>query len=147
MTIGPSGSAVRVLIVDDSADMRLLARSTIEHGHCGIVAGEAADGAEAIAKAAFLQPDVVVLDLEMPWIDGIEALPYILGVAPRAAVIVWTADPQGPRAGSATQLGAHAVVGKTPTSSLCAALHRLTGDRLGPARHWASVKEGVRFSV
>ena len=135
MTIGPSRPAVRVLIVDDSEDMRRLARATIEHGHCGIVVGEATDGAEAIAKAAFLQPDVVVLDLEMPWIDGIEALPHILRVAPRAVVIVWTADPQAPRAGSATELGAFAVVGKVPTSSLCAALNRLNGDPLGQAAH------------
>lgn len=115
---------LRVLVVDDSSDMLLLARLTIGATRHAII-GEATDGTEAIAKAAFLQPDAVVLDLEMPWMDGVEALPHIRRVAPRSVVIIWTAAPAGVRAQSTVELGAHAVVGKTPVHLLTNELDRV----------------------
>jgi CheY-like chemotaxis protein len=115
---------LRVLVVDDSSDMLLLARLTIGATRHAVI-GEATDGTEAIAKAAFLQPDAVVLDLEMPWMDGVEALPHIRRVSPHSIVIIWTAAPAGGRAQSTIELGADAIVGKTPVHLLIDQLDRV----------------------
>lgn len=78
----------RVLIADDVADLRMLLRMALEQTGRFDVVAEAADGAEAIAEAETHCPDVVVLDLSMPVLDGLEALPQILQVAPGVRVIV-----------------------------------------------------------
>ena len=54
------------------------------------VVGEAGDGAEAVTLAREIQPDIVMLDVAMPVMDGIEALPLILEAAPRARVVMLT---------------------------------------------------------
>lgn len=78
-----------VVIVDDQADLRLLLRRTIERdGRCRIV-GEAADGAEALAVIDASDPDVLLLDLGMPGMDGLEVL-SVLGSRPRPRVVVLT---------------------------------------------------------
>ncbi|MDZ5619610.1 PAS domain-containing protein [Nocardioides bizhenqiangii] len=79
--------SVRVLVVDDHAQVReLLCAQLVAGGHR--VVGEAADGVEAVEKTAALQPDVVVLDLAMPRLDGLTALAGIRQAAPGARVIV-----------------------------------------------------------
>ncbi len=78
----------RILIVDDSEDMRLLERLYLERREGFEVVGEAGTGGEAISLARELQPDLVLLDLAMPEMDGLEALPHILLAAPGARVIV-----------------------------------------------------------
>ncbi len=78
---------VRVLIADDYEDMRDLLRVQLERAGIAVV-GMAADGAEAIAQAGELAPDVIVMDLAMPVMDGLQALPSIREVAPEAQVIV-----------------------------------------------------------
>jgi DNA-binding NarL/FixJ family response regulator len=113
MELGPK----RVMIVDDVEAMRALARFSLEADGRWVVVGEAVDGAGAIEMAAFTQPDLVLLDLEMPWLDGAEALPHIRRVAPSCLVVVWTADPYGHRARGAMGLGACAVLGKGLTTS------------------------------
>jgi len=77
-----------VLIVDDVADIRVLLRMTLTRDEGFDVVGEAGDGLEAISQAEQHQPDLVVLDLSMPVLDGLEALPRILAVAPGARVVV-----------------------------------------------------------
>lgn len=79
--------AVRVLVADDHAQVRELLSAQIEAGGHQVV-GEAADGVEAVELAAALQPDVVVLDLAMPRLDGLTALADIQQAAPGARVIV-----------------------------------------------------------
>jgi len=77
-----------VLLVEDDRSLRTMLRMTLEaHGGFEIVA-EAADGRQAIALARYFQPDVVLLDLAMPRLGGLEALPLLLAVAPRTQVIV-----------------------------------------------------------
>lgn len=78
----------RVLVADDVMELRMLVRMALEQTGDFAVVAEAADGAEAIAEAEKHQPDLVVLDLSMPVLDGLEALPGILGVAPGARVVV-----------------------------------------------------------
>jgi PAS domain S-box-containing protein len=78
----------RVLIVDDSADVRMLVSAQVRARGCGTVVGEAADGTEAVHLAATLQPDLILLDLSMPYMDGLEALPHILDAVTGVKVIV-----------------------------------------------------------
>ncbi|WP_323794342.1 response regulator [Nocardioides sp.] len=78
----------RVLIVDDCEDMRALLRLFLEQRDRIEVVGAASSGDEGMRLAAELQPDLVLLDLAMPGMDGLEALPHILDGAPSASVIV-----------------------------------------------------------
>jgi DNA-binding NarL/FixJ family response regulator len=80
----------RVLLVDDMPGLRRLVRMTLESSDHFIVVGEAGDGVEAIERAGDLTPDVVLLDLSMPRMDGLEALPLILDVSPLSKVVVLT---------------------------------------------------------
>jgi PAS domain S-box-containing protein len=85
--LGQAG-AWRVLLAEDSPDVRMLLRRQLEKGGACDVVGEAVDGAEAVRLAEQLQPDVVLLDLSMPQMDGLQALPLIRRAAPEARVIV-----------------------------------------------------------
>lgn len=83
-------SGPRVLVVDDEPDIRVLLQMTL--GLDGFeVVGEATNGREAVALAADLQPDVIVLDLMMPVMGGMEALPLLLESSPRSHVVVLSA--------------------------------------------------------
>ena len=83
--------SLRLLIVDDHPLTRdALASLLDQHGFD--VAGQASDGTEAIALAAELDPDVILLDLSMPGLDGLDALPRLREAAPACEVVVLTAD-------------------------------------------------------
>lgn len=81
-------AAVDILLVDDAEGLRALYRTIIEDDDRFAVVGEAPDGRTAIDEAGRLQPDLVLLDLSMPDMDGLEALPKILDVSPDSTVIV-----------------------------------------------------------
>jgi diguanylate cyclase (GGDEF)-like protein/PAS domain S-box-containing protein len=92
--IGPTGAArqpARVLLVDDRREVRAAIKMAMELDGAFEVIAQAEDGTEAIDAAARLQPDMVVLDLVMPGMGGLEALASIRTVAPRAAVVLLTA--------------------------------------------------------
>ena len=78
----------RVLVVDDQGSMRDLLRWTLEEDPQFRVVGEASGGREAVALARHYQPDLVILDLAMPGVGGLEALPLIRAVAPLAKIVV-----------------------------------------------------------
>ncbi|MDQ6948725.1 MAG: response regulator [Actinomycetota bacterium] len=80
----------RVLLVDDKADIRLLLATRLGLDPGLWVAGEAADGSEAIARARELQPDVIILDLEMPVMDGLAVIPILRTVDPTMRILVYT---------------------------------------------------------
>ncbi len=85
---GNHSNSIGVLICDDAADMRELLALIVQRQDGLHVAGEAADGVEAIAEAERLQPAVILLDLSMPRMTGLDALPEIKKVAPAAMVVV-----------------------------------------------------------
>jgi len=109
----PATSApVRVLVVDDNDDVRRLLTIQLETVGEYDVVGEAADGREAVELATELQPDVVVLDLAMPVMDGLEALPLIKAAVPEVKVIVLSGFDEGPMRDQAIRAGASRYVEK-----------------------------------
>lgn len=109
---GNGRAPLRVLLVDDVADLRLLLASLFA-GHPGVqVVAEAADGREAVALARQYEPDLIVLDLAMPVLDGVSALPLLREAAPRSRIVVLSAIPRE-RDPGALALGAAAYVEKT----------------------------------
>jgi CheY-like chemotaxis protein len=97
---------VRVLLVDDLSDIRLVMRLLLEADGRAEVVGEAIDGAEAVRLAAELHPDAIVLDLRMPGMDGVTALPLIRDASPGTVVVALSALPVGPMTDRAIDLGA-----------------------------------------
>jgi NarL family two-component system response regulator LiaR len=81
---------IGVLICDDADSLLLLLRVVVGLDPGLHVAGEARNGQEAILEAARLQPDVILLDLSMPVLTGLDALPAIKAAAPGAHVIAFT---------------------------------------------------------
>lgn len=83
-------TAIRVLIVDDQrlvrAGLRMLCEATADLD----VVGEAADGAQAVRSAAELAPDVILMDLRMPGLDGIEATRLVMSARPESKVLALT---------------------------------------------------------
>lgn len=102
----------RVLVVDDAEELRSLIRLRLERAQDLVVVGEAGDGLEAVERARELQPDVVLLDIAMPEMDGLEALPLIREAVPGVRVIVMSAFNEGTMGEQAVQAGACAYVVK-----------------------------------
>jgi DNA-binding NarL/FixJ family response regulator len=92
----PDYHALRVLIVDDVPQVRQELRGLLQLTSELEVVGEAANGLEAISQAKALRPDVVVMDLEMPVMDGFEATRLIksCGPAPRVVILSVHASPE-----------------------------------------------------
>jgi NarL family two-component system response regulator LiaR len=87
---GKPVNKITVLIVDDHAVVRQGLRTFIDLQDDMQVVGEGADGAEAIELARQLQPDVVLLDLVMPTMSGVEATPQIIAASPHSRVLILT---------------------------------------------------------
>jgi CheY-like chemotaxis protein len=104
---------VRVVIVDDSEDVRLLLRIMLQQDNRFEIVAEAADGIEAIERVDETQPDLVILDRQMPRLGGIEALPELRERAPNAAVVLYTARPDAGTHHAALAAGAVDVVEKS----------------------------------
>ena len=83
---------ITVLIVDDHKLVRQGLRFLLTHEADLEVVGESADGQHAVDEAARLEPDVVLLDLIMPKLDGVAALPYLLRASPQSRVVILTSD-------------------------------------------------------
>lgn len=107
----PSGDGpTTVLIADDDGDLRALYRRLLERSGSFAVVGEAANGFEAVELSAVHQPCIVLLDVLMPELDGLAALPMLAVAVPRALIVANSADADA--AELARSRGAHAVVRK-----------------------------------
>lgn len=109
--------ALRVLLADDAEDIRLLLRLTLATTDGFDVVGEAANGVEAIELARDLQPDVILLDLSMPVMDGLQAIPEILEASPETKVVVLSGFDETRMKPVALELGAVAYLEKGEATS------------------------------
>lgn len=97
--------ALRVLIADDAAEIRLLLRMYLTGNKLEVV-GEATNGKEAVDIATTQQPDAVILDLAMPVMDGLEAIPLIKQASPESKIVVLSGFDADRAARTALDLGA-----------------------------------------
>ncbi len=122
----PASDVVTAVIVDDTPDIRLLTRMALEMDSGIRVVGEAENGLEGIDVVAAHQPDVVVLDMAMPVMDGLEALPHMKRASPCTKVLVVSGFDPGTMAVSAMEAGADGYLQKgVPPAALLERVHEL----------------------
>jgi DNA-binding NarL/FixJ family response regulator len=102
-----------VLIVDDNTLIRSTLRSWIEGNADFEVCGEAENGMVAVQKVEEMHPDIVILDLQMPVMDGLEAARRISNIAPDTAMVMFTMHPSRELLKAAQAVGVRDVVSKT----------------------------------
>jgi DNA-binding NarL/FixJ family response regulator len=112
----PAGDALRVLIADDHPIFRDGMRALLASVHDIEVVGEAATGNDAIAQAAEMQPDIVLMDLRLPGIGGVEATRQILVASPHIRVLVVTMFEDDYSVFTAMQAGARGYIVKGASS-------------------------------
>ncbi|MDF2819592.1 MAG: cheY [Clostridiales bacterium] len=98
--------AFRVAIVDDAVFMRTVLKKMLSDEVNIEIVGEGSNGHEAIKLAQDLKPDIITLDITMPEMDGVSALPEILKVSPNTRVIMCSAMGQQPMVVEAIKKGA-----------------------------------------
>lgn len=114
---------LRLLIADDNELLRIGVRTLIEFQRDWVICGEASDGDEAIAKALALAPDVVVLDLSMPMLNGFRAAEQIRRASPSTKIIFLSVHDVPATASAA---GADAFVSKaSPADVLISTIERV----------------------
>lgn len=111
MSAVPQPELVRVVLVDDTTDLRELLRFALEQHEFRVV-GEAGDGRTGLEVVRETQPDLVLLDLAMPVMDGFEALPLVRGACPDAVVLVLSGFDAATTGARACDLGAHGYLEK-----------------------------------
>ena len=115
----PDGAAgrIRVVLADDAADLRHLLRARLSKLPDVEVVAEAADGEEAVELVARLAPDVIVMDLSMPRLDGLQAAERLREEHPDVRVVVLSGYPTEAMRALAMAAGAHAYIEKGPDMS------------------------------
>jgi DNA-binding NarL/FixJ family response regulator len=121
---------IRILLVDDEPLLRMGFRLVLESQQDMVVVGEAGDGATAIRQTAALDPDVVVMDVRMPGVDGIEATTGIVAQHARSRVLILTTFDLDEYAFAALRVGASGFLLKNvPPEDLLSAIRAVaSGD-------------------
>lgn len=115
----------RILLADDHEGIRRRVRAALETAGFD-VCGEAVNGREAVSQAKELLPDLIVLNLSMPVMNGLEALPEIAEAVPRAKVLIFTMDEGEELRREALRRGAHGFVSKSsPLTELVEEVEKL----------------------
>jgi DNA-binding NarL/FixJ family response regulator len=105
--------SLRILIADDNKSLRSSLRAFLESRRGWTICGEAEDGREAVEKTLALRPDVILLDITMPNLNGIEAARIISLQAPETAILVVTQHRFRALAEQALRSGARGVIDKS----------------------------------
>jgi PAS domain S-box-containing protein len=122
-------TTIRVVVIDDSEDLRLFLRLALDSHPAFEVVGEAGDGRAGVQCCDEVQPDLVLLDLSMPVMDGLEALPLIRSAVPDARVVVLSGFDAAALGNDVRTAGAHAFVEKgTPQRDLLARLQDVVAE-------------------
>jgi PAS domain S-box-containing protein len=101
------------VVVDDAVEVRLLVKHQLGLSGRFVVVGEGATGRDAIDLVRRHHPEVLLLDISMPEMDGLEALPHIREAAPETVVVMYTGFDEGGLAAQARALGAAALIEKS----------------------------------
>lgn len=109
--------AKRILIVDDNAVVRSLVRKLFESQSDFEISGEAENGRDAIDKAEKLKPDLIILDLVMPVMTGLDAAPLLKQLLPDVLIILFTQQEGSEVERLAQAAGIDAVVSKSQVAS------------------------------
>jgi DNA-binding NarL/FixJ family response regulator len=127
-----NAAPVRVLIVDDDDLMRAGLRGVLSNDAAIEVVGEAGDGRDAVYRTKHLQPDVVLMDVRMPNMDGISATREVLAAFPDVKVVIVTTFEQDDYIFGALSAGASGfLLKRTRPEDLVAAIHTIAaGDAL-----------------
>jgi DNA-binding NarL/FixJ family response regulator len=130
--VAADGAVIRVLVVDDDELMRAGLRGVLSSDAAIDVVGEAADGRDAIHRARLHAPDVVLMDVRMPDLDGIAATERVLAEAPGVRVLILTTFEQDDYIFGALRAGASGfLLKRTRPEELIAAIHMIAaGDSL-----------------
>ena len=123
--------AIRVVVCDDHAVLRAGLQRLIESVDGIDVIGTAADGHEAVETVVRLRPDVALMDLSMPRLDGVAATRRITAVAPEVRVVVLTSFHHRARIAEAMDAGAVGYLLKDATPDELVRAIRSTGDTVG----------------
>jgi DNA-binding NarL/FixJ family response regulator len=143
---------IRVFLVDDVKELRMLVRLTLDEDPGIEVVGEASTGREGVAGVEATQPDVVLVDLSMPDMDGLEALPLMRERAPGARLVVLSGHEAGRVSLEALSQGATRYVNKAvDLGEICATVHEVaeldppfSDERFGVVRSmWTSFLDGA----
>jgi len=127
-----SAAAVRVLLVDDDDLMRAGLRAVLSSDERVAVVGEATDGRGAVDRVRTLRPNIVLMDVRMPNLDGISATREVLAASPEVKVVILTTFEQDDYIFGALSAGASGfLLKRTKPEELIAAIHTIAaGDSL-----------------
>src|ERR1700686_2444449 len=121
-------SPVRVVVCDDVPEMRAVLQGVLSEDLGVEVLGEADNGQACVRMISELQPDVLLLDLSMPDMDGLEVIPHVVSIAPQTAIVVFSGLGAGKLEELALELGADLFIEKgPPLTELCAAVREVAG--------------------
>ena len=107
----------RILLVDDNSAVRALVRRLFELEPDFEISGEAENGRDAIEKAENLKPDLIILDLSMPVMNGLDAAPLLRKLLPNTRIILFTVQEGREIERLASAAGANSVVSKHQAAS------------------------------
>ena len=121
---------IKILIADDHSLMRVGLNALLGHQNDMTVVGEARDGVEAVKKARELNPDVVVMDLMMPKMNGVDATRLIRTARPETKVLILTSFGTAPELAHAVANGATgAFIKSAPTEEIVDAVRKVAAGR------------------
>ncbi|HUQ63284.1 MAG TPA: response regulator transcription factor [Acidimicrobiales bacterium] len=128
---GAATGAVTLMLVDDHPMWRQTLRTVLEGSGVGVVVAEASDGGEAIEFATRTTPDAVVMDMNLPTVNGVEATRRILAVLPQTKVLMLSSTDERAEVIAAVQAGASGYLLKTAEpDDVAAAVTRIYGGEL-----------------
>ena len=120
--------SARILIADDSSSVRTLLKKLLEsHSNLWKVCAEAANGLEAVQKAVELKPDLAIIDLQMPVMDGLSASARIAKSLPKIPILMNTIHKSDYVDSEAKHAGVREVISKAEPGALLRAVEALLG--------------------
>lgn len=127
----PARHTISLMLVDDHPILRDALRKVLEHGKVGRIVAEAADGEEAVMLGIKSKPDVVLMDIDLPIMNGIEATKRLIDASPTTRILVVAASDEKSQVVEAVKAGASGYLLKTAASKeILEAVHKVYAGEL-----------------